>query len=83
MGMSWRKSRKWRSAGRRPRVRGAHQCAAWVESLEPRTVLATVGVQMPDFALIDQNDNSDTFGDSLSPRDYLQQVSGWYFIHTT
>ena len=37
----------------------------------------------PDFALVDQNPNSPRFGEVVSPRDYLEQVSGWYFTHAT
>jgi hypothetical protein len=69
--------------GWRPRVEAAIHSGAGIERLEARVVLATVGVQMPDFQLTDENLNSDQFGDTISPRDYLQQVSGWYFIHTT
>jgi len=83
MRMSWHRPGNRVGAGRRPRVRVEQACAAWVETLETRTVLATVGVQMPDFQLIDENVNSDRFDDTVSPRDYLEQVSGWYFIHTT
>lgn len=38
---------------------------------------------MPDFALVDTNTSSLTYGQSVSPRDYLQQVSAWYFGHGT
>lgn len=80
-GKSWEKS--WRR-GFRARVASAGDVSAWVETLEARRVLAaTVGAQMPDFSLVDDNANSPLFGDAISPRDYLQQVSGWYFIHTT
>ncbi len=34
---------------------------------------------MPDFELIDVNPNSATYNQGISPRDYLEQVSGWYF----
>ena len=37
----------------------------------------------PDFSLIDVNSNSATFEDAVSPRDYLEMVSGWYFTHAT
>lgn len=37
----------------------------------------------PDFALADVNTVSARYGEVISPRDYLQQVSGWYFIHST
>lgn len=38
---------------------------------------------MPDFALLDVNSTSSTYNQLVSPRDYLQQVSGWYFGHAT
>lgn len=38
---------------------------------------------MPDFHLADLNPTSSRFGEVVSPRDYLQQVSGWYFTHST
>lgn len=34
---------------------------------------------LPDFSLEDVNATSPRFGDSISPRDYLQQVSAYYF----
>ncbi len=34
---------------------------------------------MPDFTLTDVNSASGTANQGVSPRDYLQQVSGWYF----
>jgi hypothetical protein len=39
--------------------------------------------QAPDFALADVNPTSATFAQSVSPRDYLQKVSAWYFGHAT
>ncbi len=36
-----------------------------------------------DFELIDLNANSATYQEAVSPRDYLQQVSGWYFTYAT
>ncbi len=45
---------------------------------------AAAGDEMvPDFALMDVNSTSSTYGQPVSPRDYLQQVSGWYFGHAT
>ena len=41
--------------------------------------VAASGGMMPDFALEDVNATSSTFGQLVSPRDYLRQVSGWYF----
>ncbi len=38
---------------------------------------------MPDFALEDVNSTSSTFGQLVSPRDHLRQVSGWYFATAT
>lgn len=38
---------------------------------------------MPDFALVDLNPNSTRVGELVSPRDYLEQVSGWYFTHAS
>jgi hypothetical protein len=37
----------------------------------------------PDFSLVDQNPNSASFDQEISPRDHLEKVSGWYFIHAT
>ncbi len=37
----------------------------------------------PDFLLADVNETSPTFGTDVSPRDYLEKVSGWYFGHAT
>ena len=37
----------------------------------------------PDFTLEDINPSSQSFTQSISPRDYLNQVSGWYFIQST
>lgn len=36
-----------------------------------------------DFSLPDVNPNSALFETNVSPRDYLGQVSGWYFGHGT
>jgi hypothetical protein len=37
----------------------------------------------PDFALLDTNPNSATYNEPVSPRQFLQQVSAWYFGHAT
>jgi hypothetical protein len=42
-----------------------------------------VGEVMPDFALLDVNPGSPRSGQVVSPRDYLGQVSAWYFGHAT
>ena len=36
---------------------------------------------VPDFALVDLNTSSPTYGHTISPRDYKKRISGWYFIH--
>lgn len=38
---------------------------------------------VPDFAVIDVNPASVTGAQVVSPRDYLQKVSAWYFGHAT
>ena len=48
------------------------------ESLERRDLLV-----VPDFALMDVNPSSDTFNQSVSPRDFMGEVSAYYFIHST
>lgn len=45
------------------------------------TVIAANAVA--DFALPDLNPGSPRYTEVVSPRDYLGQVSGWYFIHAT
>jgi hypothetical protein len=36
-----------------------------------------------DFALVDTNPTSGTYNQAVSPRDYLDQTSAWYFAHST
>ena len=38
---------------------------------------------LPDFSLPDVNANSARHRELISPRDYLGQVSAWYFGHST
>ena len=38
---------------------------------------------LADFLLEDVNSFSPLYGQTVSPRDYLEQVSGWYFLHGT
>ena len=40
-------------------------------------------VQVPEFALVDQNSTSVTFGEEVSPSSMRGQVSAWYFGHET
>lgn len=37
----------------------------------------------PDFALADTNPTSPLRGQAVSPRDFLERVSGWYFTHAS
>jgi hypothetical protein len=37
----------------------------------------------PDFSLLDVNPNSSTSGQPVSPRNYVEKVSAWYFGHAT
>ena len=43
----------------------------------------TLGALASDFAVSDVNPNSARHGEAVSPRDYLGQVSAWYFGHAT
>ena len=56
-------------------------CTACTESGLGTGALPTGPVS--DFSLIDLNPASFTSGEVVSPRDYLEQVSGWYFAHAT
>ena len=38
---------------------------------------------LPDFKVIDVNAASPRFGQAVSPRDYLGEVSAWYFGQST
>lgn len=38
---------------------------------------------VPDFTLIDSNQNSSQYEKEVSPRDYIGSISGWYFGHGT
>ena len=38
-----------------------------------------VAEPLPDFSLTDENLSSDRYGDTVSPRDYLHQVTAYYF----
>lgn len=38
---------------------------------------------VPDFSLLDVNTTSSSYNELVSPRDYLQHVSGWYFADAT
>jgi hypothetical protein len=58
--------------------------AVAAEVLEERLMLSGVGSDaQPDFHLTDVNTSSSTSGQAVSPRDYLEQVSAWYFGRAT
>jgi len=66
------------------RTPSAVQSAVAAEMLEARLMLSGVGTDaQPDFHLTDLNDTSSTSGLAVSPRDYLEEVSAWYFGHAT
>ncbi|NLF68767.1 MAG: hypothetical protein GX575_06885 [Candidatus Anammoximicrobium sp.] len=81
---SWtrRPSGRQRRGSARPALRGLR-----FEQLEPRQLLAGVaageGTPRPDLSLLDVNSASSTYQQAVSPRDYLEQVSGWYFANGT
>lgn len=50
-------------------------------SMSPGTGVGDTAVA--DFALLDENPSSPSAGRSVSPRDHLMKVSGWYFTHAT
>ena len=54
-----------------------------VENLEARHLLTTAAEMVADFSLLDTNPTSATYDQLVSPRDYLGQVSAWYFGHST
>ena len=72
--------------------RRRHQNAIRSESLEARQLLAASDAfsmaegeteQVADFELLDVNPTSSTYNQTVSPRDYLGQVSAWYFGQST
>ena len=44
---------------------------------------AVQNIQMPDFVLPDVNPYSATMGATISVRDQMESISGWYFIKAT
>jgi hypothetical protein len=51
-----------------------------VEQLEARQMMAHM---VADFSLIDVNATSSSYNQPVSPRDFVGQVSGWYFGQAT
>lgn len=41
------------------------------------------GQPMPEFSLEDRNPSSGTYGQQISPRDHLAEVTAWYFSHVS
>jgi len=52
---------------------------AGVLALAAGFATAWAGDPVPDFRLVDVNPNSERYQARVSPRDYLLQVSGYYF----
>lgn len=53
------------------------------DSSDSSTPVETTADSMPDFAVPDVNPASPRFSQDVSPRDYLGQISAWYFGHST
>ena len=55
------------------------------QRLEPRNLLAGDGLfqAVHEFSLPDVNPTSATYGQDVSPSDYVGKVSAWYFGHAT
>lgn len=68
-----------------PMVSGLLLAACGEEQVENPTAKAGTSTSTveADFSLQDVNESSPTFGQVVSPRDYLEQVSGWYFGRAT
>ena len=48
----------------------------------PNQPVPPAGV-VPDFTLLDVNPNSATHDQQVSPRQYEEKISAWYFGHST
>ena len=76
--------------GGRPVHRMRYRTAA-VERLESRYLLDGAALTgegesdgpLPDFELVDVNPASVSFQQPISPRDYMDGASAWYFGHAT
>jgi hypothetical protein len=78
MSSSLRPLRLERLEGRWPLdAAGVWAGPAWPAAAEGEEAL------VPDFSLLDTNPNSTTYNQNVSPRDYLGQISAWYFGHAT
>ena len=78
----WMRGARWSASASRARRRQRWcDIPSAVELLEDRLVLS--GFPQPDFHLTDVNETSTSTGQAVSPRDYLEEVSAWYFAHAT
>lgn len=57
--------------------------ATWAGPLAEGEPVAFGGNPQPNFELQDVNPNSSASGTALSPSDYRNQVSAWYFTYFT
>ncbi len=82
----------WLLGERRHSQRWSRRRGLHFETLEGRQLLAgaaDLGLQAaagevtprPGFSLQDVNPASSSYQQPVSPRDYLEQVSGWYFAN--
>lgn len=53
----------------------------WNAAFVWATAVSWASAPVPDFQLTDVNPNSERRGSPVSPRDYVEQVSGFYFGH--
>ncbi len=53
------------------------------EGLGSEDVFEADGDALAGFSMVDVNPDSARFQEKVSPRDYLGQVSAWYFGHST
>lgn len=60
----------------KPSLPRAGRLRGQFEQLESRQMLAQV---VADFSLSDVNTSSATYDQPVSPRDFVGEVSGWYF----
>jgi hypothetical protein len=44
---------------------------------------ATVRFWAPEFALLDVNETSDTYGELIGPQDHAGRITAWYFGHAS
>jgi len=81
----WRKNPKSSRTGKASRTLSLEACERRHMLFAPTELgEGEVGpLAMPAFSLVDINPSSTSFNQPVSPRDYLGQVSSWYFGHAT